>query len=226
MQQILEGMGQMRQEISELKGERLLSQKLASDDGSGAFKEPFQVTGVEQAEVDAREAMKALKRARRESRGARRESRGPNFGSGKVNGDEKFDGYDEDVSDQFTKKLKAVMAMMSGRDFDGTKKSHRRLITRLKMAFKMHGMRWIVNDDPEVWETFLNDPDNAKVSQMSEMVLESVLESILDKGAAYTKFKLQKRVDANNVRAMYDAVRGAHKMSTTKLTKRKLKKAN
>ena len=58
---------------------------------------------------------------------------------------------------------------------------------------------------------------------MSEMVLESVLESILDKGAAYTKFKLQRRVDANNVRAMYDAVRGAHKMSTTKLTKRKLK---
>lgn len=92
------------------------------------------------------------------------------------------------------------------------------------MAFKMRGMRWIVNDDPEVWETFLNDPDNAKVSQMSEMVLESVLESILDKGAAHTKFKLlQKRVDANNVRAMYDAVRGAHKMSTQKLTKRKLK---
>jgi hypothetical protein len=84
LQQILEGMGQMRQEISELKGERLLSQKLASDDGSGAFKEPFQVTGVEQAEVDAREAMKALKRARRESRCARRGSRGPYFGSGKA----------------------------------------------------------------------------------------------------------------------------------------------
>lgn len=79
--------------------------------------------GVEQAEVDAREAMKALKRARRrrgESRGgARREkSRGPNFGSGKVNGDENFEGHDEDAPGQPTKKLKAAMAMMSGRDFD------------------------------------------------------------------------------------------------------------
>ena len=40
LQQILEGMGQMRQEINELKGERL-SQKLAGDDGSDTFKESF-----------------------------------------------------------------------------------------------------------------------------------------------------------------------------------------
>jgi hypothetical protein len=137
--------------------------------------------------------------------------------------DEMFDGHGGDVSDQFTKKLKAAMAMMSGRGFYGTQKSHRRLITRLKMAFKMREMRRIVNDDPEVLETFLNDPDNAEVYQMSEVVLESALEFTLDKGAAYTKLKMQERVGANNVRAMYDAARGAHTMSTTKLTKRKLK---
>jgi hypothetical protein len=56
------------------------------------------------------------------------------------------------------------------------------------------------------------------------MVLEAALEAALDKGPAYAKCRLQKRKDPRGVRKMWLAVCDANKLSTTKLTKRKLKR--
>ena len=222
LKEILAGMTAMKEELNILKASKQPEEMAKEKDDK--FLDSFVELSVQQAEKEAKDAIQALKRARRESRGGSAVKMRYAASSPYAGQDGEFRGYSEDVTDRFEKKIKSVMAMVSKKTFDGTKKTHKTLISTVRTALKFHGMAQIVSAEEHVWDDFSGDVDNQSKTKLMMMVLEAVLEAVLDKGPAYTKYRLQKRKDPHDVRKMWLAVCDANKLSTTKLTKRKLKR--
>ena len=134
-----------------------------------------------------------------------------------------------DVSDDASKKIKAINGYTTSCKITGSDKDYTRTKNIISKAFKVHKLHKILDPDDAKWQAQqrLADEDSDQMYKLVLMktVLDAVLESTFQtKGAALTAYK-QAKIDGKDVRGQWLAICNARKLSTVTLTERKLNKA-
>ena len=225
MQTITEALGTVNANSEEMR------RRLNDLEAKKTSEEPIQTAvSVTVAEERARQAADELRKARRESRGFRatpqpRSDLNSTSQSTRTQYDSDSDDEDlPDISDDVYKKSKAVFQHISATEVKGKDSDFSRTITTLKTAFKNARINKIMMKDDRKWHEYAQDDDNKKSVAIMESVLMQTLESTLKtNGHALTAFNSAKSAKLTP-RQTWIAIRDSRKLSTVKLTKRKIKK--
>jgi len=210
-----------------------MRRRLTDLEDKKASEDPIQATAsVQVAEERARQATDDLRKARRESRGFRAQPAhqtktdlNSTSQSTRTHYDSESDDEDlPDISDDVYKKSKAVFQYITATEVKGKDSDFSRTISTLVTAFRNANMGKIVTKDDNKWNRYISDHDNSKSVAIMESVLLQTLESTLKtNGHALTAFNTAKSTKMTP-RQTWIAIRDSRKLSTVKLTKRKIKK--
>ena len=173
---------------------------------------------------------KATDRARENQKEVRRRakpvgSRYPAESSRGEEEDEEIISRGEHVVTKIGAHVKTVLTIMGSKKSSTKKAEQAYYVESLKVAFETTMNGQIVSRNPRVWEVFADEEKNGDEVFVQERVMISVLQATLKAGTpAKTKYNLAKRKDERDGRAMYVAVRDANQLSTSKLSKRQVKR--
>ena len=121
--------------------------------------------------------------------------------------------------------IKAIMQIVGTAKSSSKKNEQAEYVETIQMAFETTLMGEIVSRSDQIWEVYSDNVKNRESAFVQERVMLTVLQNTLKPGTpAKTKYRLAKRKDVLDVRAMYVAVRDANQLSTSKLTTRMLRR--
>ena len=121
--------------------------------------------------------------------------------------------------------IKAIMQIVGTAKSSSKKNEQAEYVETIQMAFETTLMGEIVSRNDQIWEVYSDNAKNRESAFVQERVMLTVLQNTLKPGTpAKTKYRLAKRKDVLDVRAMYVAVRDANQLSTSKLTTRMLRR--
>ena len=199
----------------------------------------LRMVAVEKKSEAAQEAVAAIKRidkgvsleSAREQKAVRRRRKlegslaQSSRGEVREEGDEEIISRGEHVVAKIGSHVKTVLTIMGSKRSSTKKAEQADYVESLKVAFETTMNGQIVSRNPRVWEVFADEEKNGDEVFVQERVMISVLQATLKAGTpAKTKYNLAKRKDERDGRAMYVAVRDANQLSTSKLSKRQVKR--
>ena len=199
----------------------------------------LRMVAVEKKSEAAQEAVAAIKRidkgvsleSAREQKAVRRRRKlegslaQSSRGEVREAGDEEIISRGEHVVAKIGSHVKTVLTIMGSKRSSTKKAEQADYVESLKVAFETTMNGQIVSRNPRVWEVFADEEKNGDEVFVQERVTISVLQATLKAGTpAKTKYNLAKRKDERDGRAMYVAVRDANQLSTSKLSKRQVKR--